>query len=509
MSQHSQLSRRVVIRALGTLAATGVLPLLAACGGSATGTTSASASTQPASTTVASALSQAANASTTTNASTTAARPAVSTATTAAATSAATTQSTTLAAVTSAQPVTSASAAPTTAAEAVIFDGWAVLDPALAALQQGLPGVKVTYNRAANTAAWLPKTLAQAAAGTVGDLWELPLQNFSDFAGKNLVLPLDALLHRDAATFHPEDFYPSTIQAVTWQGKQVAVPFDFDITPLVVNKDAFQQAGVTLPDTAITQNAWTWDAFQTAVAKLTSHQAGQPATRFGFLMQQDIAMYRIWLLAMGGDILTADGQHCALATAAGQAGITALLDLVQKGETPSAQDLKVQDMYKDLAPTGKYGMWLAHASIPGFLNGQKVSYAWDFAPWPAGPKSDRLPTGNNSLAIPQGAKHAESAWQVAKFLTGAGGYDPLMQQRGYAPMRTSLEAAYIQAGPPAGRKYLPDMVKRSQALPPVPNFGQVTTAIINGINDILAGKQSVQAGVTTITQVVDPLLKPA
>ena len=88
------------------------------------------------------------------------------------------------------------------------------------------------------------KFAAQAASGNVPDLLQMDRSVVATLADKDLIVPLDECYQVHGVT-PDQQYYPSTIGDVTYDGKVYAVPQFFQPMALLANKRVLEKAGVT------------------------------------------------------------------------------------------------------------------------------------------------------------------------------------------------------------------------------------------------------------------------
>ncbi len=88
------------------------------------------------------------------------------------------------------------------------------------------------------------KFAAQAASGNVPDLLQMDRSVVATLADKDLIVPLDECYQVHGVT-PDQQYYPSTIGDVTYDGKVYAVPQFFQPLALLANKRVLEKAGVT------------------------------------------------------------------------------------------------------------------------------------------------------------------------------------------------------------------------------------------------------------------------
>ena len=89
------------------------------------------------------------------------------------------------------------------------------------------------------------KFAAQAASGNVPDLLQMDRSVVATLADKDLIVPMDECYAVHGVT-PDQQYYPSTIGDVTYDGKVYAVPQFFQPLALMVNKRVLEKAGVSL-----------------------------------------------------------------------------------------------------------------------------------------------------------------------------------------------------------------------------------------------------------------------
>ncbi len=91
----------------------------------------------------------------------------------------------------------------------------------------------------------------RVAGGTAPDCYELNIENFASYAAKGVIADLSA---SDTSKFNT-----TALSAFNVGGTQYGLPGNFSNVVLFFNKDLFDQAGVSYPD-----SSWTWEDVQAA-----------------------------------------------------------------------------------------------------------------------------------------------------------------------------------------------------------------------------------------------------
>ncbi len=161
-----------------------------------------------------------------------------------------------------------------------------------------LSGVKVTMD----TTNFDPqKFAAQAAAGQAPDLIQVDRHVVATFAAKGLIIPLDQCYALWGVT-PGQQFYPSAIKDVSYNGAVYGVPQFFQASALLANKRVMAKAGVTAAELDTSKP----DQVLAAAKKMYAASGGNPSV-LGF--DPDVpGSTNIWFTVFGGHAYNDDGS---------------------------------------------------------------------------------------------------------------------------------------------------------------------------------------------------------
>jgi multiple sugar transport system substrate-binding protein len=137
------------------------------------------------------------------------------------------------------------------------------------------------------------KFAAQVASGNVPDLVQTDRSVVATLADKELIIPLDECYSVHGVT-PDQQYYPSTIADVTYDGKVYAVPQFFQPSALIANKRVLEKAGVSLDQLDTSKP----DEIVALAKKLYSEKGGKPSV-IGFDPDLPGSAY-LWFTAFGG-----------------------------------------------------------------------------------------------------------------------------------------------------------------------------------------------------------------
>jgi multiple sugar transport system substrate-binding protein len=422
---HPPLSRRAALRTLCSTAGLVVaMPLLAACGGAATATTS------PAPTSAALSAAQSTTTSpATVGAASTAAQTTASASSQAASSAASTAVSTNAAPSTS---VTAAAAATKAAGSVEFWHPWTgqqyegptgMIAKIDAAFNAKHPDLTITPSNVGSTV--IEKLLASVAAGTPPDVVIVTNGNGDVYslAYKKVIQPVEAVAGPDLGQLK-DWFYPAIWDLGVYQGKVWALPMWSQGYAMMWNTNEFQQAGLD-PSKLPVQ---TLDELPQLSQKLST-QSGNTYTRVGFwdtwfdcCSQLALANYAA---AYGGKLMDVTGTKV---TANDPNNVKALQWIVDYFKLIDVTRVKAYEKTFGSPKegpylAGKYAMWRDgpwRLRTIQLYNLPRQEFGVGPMPPPAGVTGGGQSHYGDIPVIPTGAKQT-SAWQFIRFLTGFDG----------------------------------------------------------------------------------------
>lgn len=155
---------------------------------------------------------------------------------------------------------------------------------------------------------------AALMSGSGPDVVLLQPDMIPQYVDQHALQPVD-----DELTGGERTFRPSTVAALTVEGKAYGVPMYQTVTTTVYNRKLFAEAGITeLPRT--------WDEIKAAAPKLAAR--GVPVLDYSGSTEETLNLTFYPLLwQAGGDVFSADGRKSAFSSREGVAALTFLVDL--------------------------------------------------------------------------------------------------------------------------------------------------------------------------------------
>lgn len=225
--------------------------------------------------------------------------------------------------------------------------------------QAKYPNVKVDARAIAleggNQQSAYPKMLANAAAGTLGEVhaWDPSHWQMYQAVRKNIIQPIDPFIARDK--FDLNQYYKVFIDYQKWEGKTWGLP-SWGWTGqdgLFYNTELAQAAGVTFP----AQNSpdWNFNKLYELVVKMGKFL--ERTGGYGLASSMPSAAgVTIWTRAFDSDNLTPDGKKSTLLDAKPKEAMRFIYDLANK-ERAVATPGKLEGGDQDNFLAGKIGIW--------------------------------------------------------------------------------------------------------------------------------------------------------
>ncbi len=251
---------------------------------------------------------------------------------------------------------------------------------------------------------------AGATGGSLPDVFWMHSNEISKYSEYEMLLDLtDRIAGSDKVEM---DKFPEDIVGIyNWDGKQYAVPKDFDTIALWYNKTMFDEAGVSYPD-----DTWTWDDFRAACEKLTKDDGSQ----FGYTLKPGTNQEGWYNLVydLGGEIINDDKTASGMDNPNTIKAVEFFTSLVQDGLTPSYEVISENDN-QALFEAGKVAMvtqgsWM----LADLCNNDYVKANCDVAVLPKDATTGRRVSIYNGLgwAASANTDKPDEAWALIEYL---------------------------------------------------------------------------------------------
>jgi len=261
-----------------------------------------------------------------------------------------------------------------------------------------------TSNQQDYTTTKLPTAFA---SGDGPDIYMISPGDFMKFAKSGLMADLSPYFPSGSK----EDFLPAALDAVTVDGKIMALPYELELLGLYYNEEMLKNANVEVPKT--------WDELLAAARKLTTDKVA------GLVLPPDKGPYLnfIWypfLWQQGGNVLSADGSQSTFDTPEVAKALDFYGSFFREKLAPSKLQFgpwEIDNLGSKTAAMQVLGTWAINRAEENFAD---VPIKVAPLPLPDGGKA-ATDAGGWKFAVNGKSKHVEEA---AKFVMWAFADDP-------------------------------------------------------------------------------------
>jgi multiple sugar transport system substrate-binding protein len=353
--------------------------------------------------------------------------------------------------------------------------------------------------------------LTRLASGDIPDLVRMGRADLALYAAKGVLQPVDACV-KDVA----KQYRAGAMRAVTYHGHIYGLPEFTNQVTLIVNVQAFQEAGVPLKN-AQTKNL---GLLLKTAKKLTKFDSSGNLTRIGFDPKIDSGFgFPLWVKYFGKEIISKDGLHAQINTAAARKALaftTAVIN-AEGGWNKFVAYRNTFDFFGSGNPLVKdqLGFWPMESFIYNvFANNspKQAIAARYFTNQRGGPITF---FSGNAWAIPKGSHNFDAACAYMKAVTSPAAWEFAGAKRlnarkaanppqAFTGLYTAnavadkklYEDVYHATGNPdydEAVKFLVNAPKYGFELPPTPAGSQFATAYNSAVQRVLTGQQSIKA----------------
>ncbi len=253
---------------------------------------------------------------------------------------------------------------------------------------------------------------AAATGGTLPDTFWMHTNNIYYYGSNDQLLDITPYIEKSDLVDLKN--YPQGLDDIyNINGKQCAIPKDYDTIGLWYNKTLFDKAGIKYPD-----ETWTWDTLADAAKKLTTGDGKQYGFCAGLHNQEG---YYNFVYQNGGEIITAD-KKSGYDEEKTIAGIQRYFDFVKDGTSPVIYDdaARSEAIQNGLVAMGMFGSW----NLSAFAANEFMTKNFDVAILPSAPDGTRASIFNGlGNAIAANCKHPDEAWKWVEYLSSKEGQE--------------------------------------------------------------------------------------
>jgi len=242
---------------------------------------------------------------------------------------------------------------------------------------------------------------AGATGGSLPDVFWMHSNEIYRYASNEMLLDLTDRIG-SSSQVDMSKFPQGIVEIYNHQGKQLAVPKDFDTIGLWYNKKLFDAANLDYPD-----ETWTWDDLYDAAKALTKDGV------YGFLAPlHNQEGYYNFVYQNGGTIITNDKKSGYDDPKTIEA-LEYYVKFVRDGLSPEiyGDAERAEALQNGLVAMGLFGSW----NLSGFTANEFLSQNFDVAVLPKQANQASIYNGLG-YAIAHNTEHPDEAWRFVEYL---------------------------------------------------------------------------------------------
>lgn len=280
----------------------------------------------------------------------------------------------------------------------------------------------------------------------------------------NLYLPIYANAGLLEELNTDDNFYPQSLNALSWQGKLYAIPRDVSNLVIYYNKDMFLKKHIPFPK----QN-WTFDDFLQTSKKLTDKNT------FGISFEEDPLFYLPYLMSNGGGFLPEE-----INKAESQEAINFYADLRNKYHTAPKKNESASATMAQLFLQERIGMYLSGRWMVPKLR-EEASFDWDIAQFPKGTKGSIVQLDASGWAISKSSKHKAEALKLINYLSDEKSIEKYTQSGLIVPARKDVanSQSFLNGQKPKNAKVFIEIIETSKPTPVTVNYREILDNLKN------------------------------
>jgi multiple sugar transport system substrate-binding protein len=379
------------------------------------------------------------------------------------------------------------------------------------AFGQKNPNVKVSVEVVPGSETDVAKLMTAVRSGAGPDIAVVDRFTIAQRAASGLLVDLTPLIAKEGKDLSQE-YLAGPWQEVLYQKKVYALPTNTDARVLFYNKKLLKEAGIDPDEFDPAKGPIDPQRFKELAFKLNQTDSSGAYTRLGFVPWLEQGWGYTWGFAFGGNFF--DFANCK---------VTATDPGVVKGYQFLYDWAKALDPQKARTFVDTYWQWPSVGTLPDsqmpFYTG-KVAFVitgnWVFAimkdvaptldygvtyiPAPNGQKTSW--SGGWSIAILQGSKNVDAAYQFLRFVTGEEGQTLLVKEAASLPTLKSLGQRKDLFAPEY--EFFLNLLPVSKSRPPIPVGALYWDKLKEAEEAVITNSQTPEKALQAVVETVQP-----
>jgi multiple sugar transport system substrate-binding protein len=317
---------------------------------------------------------------------------------------------------------------------------------------------------------------------------------------------LEPFINEDRDSLHLEDYFPHSLEAFQFNGKQYGLPWDGFTTLLFYNTTTFKKAHQPFP----TEN-WTWQDLILAGSAFTHDLDGDGYNdTFGFSVSSTLLDCAPIIWSFGGRLYTPDLMYCELDSPKAIQALQLVHDIIYKYKiAPRSGQLddKIMQNYIKLL-TGRVASIVSGGFLIQQLRMVEEGLPWNISYYPSGPVGKFARASFDGIGIYRLSQHKRAAWDFIRLVLGSTVQREIAREGRALPIRKSdAYRWYDRPDTPQDEKIaIRSMERYGRTIPGFAYQSVVHARTRNLFNQILLPNADIPKIARQITKVVNKTL---
>jgi multiple sugar transport system substrate-binding protein len=374
----------------------------------------------------------------------------------------------------------------------------AAYQTAVDAFMKKYPQVQVDLVHIPSQSDYKKRLAADLVGGMPADVLIISFRNYGAFAGKAALEPLDTYLAHSTVV-KTSDYYPQTLGAFNFQGKQYCIPQNISSLAVYYNKNLFDAAGVAYP-----KANWTWDDFLATARALNKPDQDQ----YGLGVSAVFIRVAPFIWQNGGDIVDdmANPTRMTIDTPEAREAIEWFVALQTKEHVvPDATSEEAQGS-EDRFMAGKLGMYMDSRRVTTGFRSIK-DFDWDVETLPQAKQAATI-LHADGFCVPSASQNKAAAWALVEFLGSIEGQTILAGTGRIVPsVKVVAESpAFLDPNArPANSQAWLDQIPGMHALPPIAQWTEIEDICNKEFERAFYGNATVEEVIQAIMERTAPV----
>lgn len=333
------------------------------------------------------------------------------------------------------------------------------------------PDIRVEVTHIPSAGDYRTKLATDFAAGTPADITLMNYRRYAAFAANNLLEPIGPYL-KASSLIQPEDFYPMSMEAFTWQGEIMCLPQNISSLVVYYNQDLFDAAGLPYPP-----DDWHWEEFLATAKELTRDFDGDGRIdQYGLGMEPSLYRLSAFVWQNGGPLVDNEEapNRLTLTRPPSLEALQWFVDLRQvHGVVPDRVEEASMDSENRFIAGTTAMFFNSRRGVPTYR--EITAFTWDVAPLPQG-KVEAGILHSDGYCLSATTQNKEAAWTFIEFANSPTGQALIVQSGRTVPslMSVAESDAFLDPGKlPARSRVWLDTAVTLRAVPVISTWEEI------------------------------------